>query len=191
MWLTGFDAPCAHTMYVDKPMHGHGLMQAIARVNRVFKQKPGGLIVDYIGIGDALKQALRTYTQSGGQGKTTIDAAEAIAALQKHYELCCDMLHGLDYTKWTTGTAAERATLPQLAQEHILGQDDGKTRWMAHVSNLSKASPCALRLTMRWKFAKTSRSFRSCRQCSGSIPRQERLEPNWIMLSGSWYPRPW
>ncbi|HIK92664.1 MAG TPA: type I restriction endonuclease subunit R, partial [Planctomycetes bacterium] len=139
MWLTGFDAPCAHTMYVDKPMHGHGLMQAIARVNRVFKQKPGGLIVDYIGIGDALKQALRTYTQSGGQGKTTIDAAEAVAALQKHYELCCDMLHGLDYTKWTTGTPAERATLPQLAQEHILGQDDGKTRWMAHVSNLSKA----------------------------------------------------
>jgi len=139
MWLTGFDAPCAHTMYIDKPMQGHGLMQAIARVNRVYGQKPGGLIVDYIGIGDALKQALRTYTESGGQGKTTIDSAEAIAALQKHYEQCCDMLHGLDYARWTKGTPAERATLPQLAQEHILQQDDGKARWMAHVSNLSKA----------------------------------------------------
>lgn len=139
MWLTGFDAPCAHTMYIDKPMQGHGLMQAIARVNRVFGQKPGGLIVDYLGIGDALKNALRTYTESGGQGQTTINAAEAIAALQKHYEQCCDMLHGLDYSKWVSGTASERSTLPQLAQEHILGQDDGKSRWMAHVNNLSKA----------------------------------------------------
>ena len=139
MWLTGFDAPCAHTMYIDKPMQGHGLMQAIARVNRVFGQKPGGLIVDYIGIGDALKNALRTYTESGGQGQTTIDTSEAIAALQKHYEQCCDMLHGLDYSKWISGTASERSTLPQLAQEHILQQDDGKPRWMAHVNNLSKA----------------------------------------------------
>jgi type I restriction enzyme R subunit len=139
MWLTGFDAPCAHTMYIDKPMQGHGLMQAIARVNRVFGQKPGGLIVDYLGIGDALKKALKTYTESGGQGQTTIDLAEAIAALQKHYEQCCDMLHGLNWSKWTTGTPSERATLPQIAQEHILEQDDGKSRWLTHVGNLSKA----------------------------------------------------
>ena len=139
MWLTGFDCPCAHTMYVDKPMQGHGLMQAIARVNRVFGQKPGGLIVDYLGIGDSLQQALRTYTESGGEGKTTVDVSEAVAALQKQYELCCDMMHALDWSKWISGTPAERATLPQLAQEHILEQEDGKARWLAHVGNLSKA----------------------------------------------------
>ncbi|MCU0713270.1 MAG: type I restriction endonuclease subunit R [Pirellula sp.] len=139
MWLTGFDCPSAHTMYIDKPMQGHGLMQAIARVNRVFGQKTGGLIVDYLGIGDSLQQALRTYTESGGEGKTTIDLAEAIAALQKQYELCCDMLHGLDWTKWVTGTPSEQATLPQLAQEHILEQEDGKSRWQTHVSKLSQA----------------------------------------------------
>ncbi len=126
-------------MYIDKPMQGHGLMQAIARVNRVFGQKPGGLIVDYLGIGDSLQKALRTYTESGGQGQTTIDLSEAIAALQKHYEQCGDMLHGLDCSKWTTGTPSERATLPQIAQEHILEQDDGKARWLTHVGNLSKA----------------------------------------------------
>ena len=139
MWLTGFDAPCAHTMYIDKPMQGHGLMQAIARVNRVFGQKPGGLIVDYLGIGDSLQKALRTYTESGGQGQTTIDLSEAIAALQKHYEQCGDMLHGLDWSQWTSGTPSERATVPQIAQEHILEQDDGKARWLTHVGNLSKA----------------------------------------------------
>jgi type I restriction enzyme R subunit len=139
MWLTGFDCPSAHTMYVDKLMQGHGLMQAIARVNRVFGQKPGGLIVDYIGIGDSLQRALRTYTESGGEGKTTVDVSEAIAALQKHYEQCCDLLHGLDWSTWETGTAAQRATLPQLAQEHILEQDDGKARWQAHVGKLSQA----------------------------------------------------
>ena len=79
MWLTGFDAPCLHTMYVDKPMRGHGLMQAIARVNRVFKDKPGGLVVDYLGLADELKQALATYTESGGTGKTAIDQEEAVA----------------------------------------------------------------------------------------------------------------
>ncbi|MCA8989308.1 MAG: type I restriction endonuclease subunit R, partial [Planctomycetaceae bacterium] len=139
MWLTGFDCPSAHTMYIDKPMQGHGLMQAIARVNRVFGKKPGGLIVDYLGIGDSLQLALRTYTESGGEGKTTIDLSEAVAALQKHYEQCCDMLHGLDWSAWENGTPSQRATLPQLAQEHILDQDDGKSRWQAHVGKLSQA----------------------------------------------------
>ena len=139
MWLTGFDAPSLHTMYIDKPMQGHGLMQAIARVNRVYKEKPGGLVVDYLGIGDSLKKALRTYTESGGSGQTTIDTAEAVAALQKHYEQCCDMLHGFDWSKWESGSPAEQATLPVTAQEHILAQEDGKARWMSIVGNLSSA----------------------------------------------------
>jgi len=139
MWLTGFDAPSLHTMYIDKPMQGHGLMQAIARVNRVFKEKPGGLVVDYLGIGDSLKQALRTYTESGGKGETMIDTAEAVAALQKQYEICCDMLHGFDWSAWTSGTPADRMSLPIAAQEHILDQNDGKQLWLGHVSALSQA----------------------------------------------------
>ena len=139
MWLTGFDAPSLHTMYVDKPMQGHGLMQAIARVNRVFGDKDGGLVVDYLGIGQSLQQALRTYTESGGKGQTTIDAADAIAALQKHYEQCCDMLHGFDRSKWATGTATERTTLPQAAADFLLDREDGKARWLAHVDRLSRA----------------------------------------------------
>src|SRR5581483_403854 len=88
MWLTGFDAPSLHTMYVDKPMRGHGLMQAIARVNRVFKDKPGGLIVDYLGLADELRQALAIYTESGGTGKAAFDQADAVALMLEHYEIC-------------------------------------------------------------------------------------------------------
>ncbi len=139
MWLTGFDAPSMHTMYIDKPMQGHGLMQAIARVNRVFKEKPGGLVVDYLGIGDSLKKALKTYTDSGGQGQTTIDTEAALEALRKHHEQCRDILHGFDWSKWTTGTPAERITLLQAGQDFILGEQDGKARWNAIVGNLSKA----------------------------------------------------
>jgi len=139
MWLTGFDAPSLHTMYIDKPMKGHGLMQAIARVNRVFKEKPGGLVVDYLGICDSLKEALGTYTESGGKGQTTIDTAEAVAALQKQYEVCRDMLHGVDWSKWASGTPADRTTIPVIAQEHILRQENGRQRWLAQVSALSQA----------------------------------------------------
>lgn len=139
MWLTGFDAPSMHTMYIDKPMQGHGLMQAIARVNRVFKEKKGGLVVDYLGVGDSLKKALKTYTESGGKGQTTIDTGAALAALRKHHEQCVDMLHGFDRSKWTTGNPAERISLLQAGQDHILGQEDGKARWIANVGNLSKA----------------------------------------------------
>ncbi len=96
MWLTGFDAPSLHTMYVDKPMRGHGLMQAIARVNRVFKDKPGGLVVDYLGLADELKQALANYTESGGTGKTAIDQEEAVAVMLEKYEICCGLFHGFD-----------------------------------------------------------------------------------------------
>jgi len=97
MWLTGFDAPSLHTMYADKPMRGHGLMQAIARVNRVFKDKPGGLVVDYLGLADELKKALATYTEAGGTGKTALDQAEAVAVMQEKYEVCLGLFHGFGW----------------------------------------------------------------------------------------------
>lgn len=139
MWLTGFDAPCLHTMYLDKPMQGHGLMQAIARVNRVFRDKPGGLVVDYLGIGDSLKAAMRTYTESGGQGKTTIDTTQAVTALLRQYEICCDMLHGFDWKAWHGGKPTDMVSLPVAAQDFLLDQENGKQRWLAGVSGLSKA----------------------------------------------------
>lgn len=139
MWLTGFDAPCLHTMYVDKPMHGHGLMQAIARVNRVFRDKPGGLVVDYLGLADQLKYALSVYTESGGKGSPTYNTADAIAAMMEKYGVATSMLHGVDWGKWTTGTGVERLQLIPVGQEKVLAQDDGKRRFMAVVSDLSKA----------------------------------------------------
>lgn len=139
MWLTGFDAPCLHTMYADKPMQGHGLMQAIARVNRVFRDKPGGLVVDYLGLADQLKRALSVYTESGGKGSPTYDTAQAIAVMQEKHEVACDMLHGLDWSKWTTGTSTERLELIPEGQEHILEQEDGKKRFVPLVSQLSQA----------------------------------------------------
>lgn len=139
MWLTGFDAPCLHTMYADKPMRGHGLMQAIARVNRVFRDKPGGLVVDYLGLADQLKQALATYTESGGKGDPTYDTRQAIAVMLEKHGVSCDMLHGFDWAKWTTGTAAQRLALLPAGQEHILEQEDGKKRWIQVVTELSRA----------------------------------------------------
>jgi type I restriction enzyme R subunit len=123
MWLTGFDAPRLHTMYIDKPMRGHGLMQAIARVNRVFKDKPGGLVVDYLGLAQELKQALATYTESGGSGRTALDQAEAVALMVEKHEVCCGLFHGFDWSKWTTGMPQERLGLLPPAQEHILERD--------------------------------------------------------------------
>jgi len=139
MWLTGFDAPCLHTMYADKPMQGHGLMQAIARVNRVFRDKPGGLVVDYLGLADQLKQALVTYTESGGQGDPTFDTAQAIAVMLEKHGIACDMMHGFDWAKWTSGTPSERLKLIPAGQEHILEQEDGKQRWVQVVTELSCA----------------------------------------------------
>ena len=139
MWLTGFDAPSLHTLYVDKPMRGHGLMQAIARVNRVFKDKPGGLVVDYLGLAQDLKQALATYTQSGGTGHTAVDQAEAVAVMKEKYDVCRGLLHGFDRTVWTTGTPQQRLNLLPAAQEHILAQQDGKERFLNAVRELSQA----------------------------------------------------
>ena len=144
MWLTGFDAPSLHTMYVDKPMRGHGLMQAIARVNRVFRDKPGGLVVDYLGLADELKQALATYTQSGGKGETAIDQAEAVAVLQEKHEICCGIFHGFDRSAWVSGTPAQRLSLLPAAQEHVLAQQDGKERFLKVVAELSKAFALAV-----------------------------------------------
>ncbi len=144
MWLTGFDAPSLHTMYVDKPMRGHGLMQAIARVNRVFKDQPGGLVVDYLGLADELKQALATYTESGGTGKTAIDQAEAVAALLKHFEICSGLFHGFSWSRWTTGTPQDRLSLLAAAQEHILAQPDGKARLLRAVTDLSRSFALAV-----------------------------------------------
>ncbi|MGX0136300.1 type I restriction endonuclease subunit R [Cupriavidus metallidurans] len=135
MWLTGFDAPCMHTMYIDKPMRGHNLMQAIARVNRVFKDKPGGLVVDYIGIANELKAALATYTQAHGRGRPTIDAHEALAVLAEKMDVLHAMLHGVDYTAFRTQAWQ---LLPAVAN-HVLGQDDGKKRFADTVLMASKA----------------------------------------------------
>ncbi|MBE2252434.1 MAG: type I restriction endonuclease subunit R [Myxococcus sp.] len=144
MWLTGFDAPCMHTMYIDKPMQGHGLMQAIARVNRVFRDKPGGLVVDYLGLADQLKKALHTYTESGGQGETAIDQAEAVGLMLERHEVCVGIFHGFAWTAWTKGKPAERLTLLPAAQEHVLAQDGGKERFLQAVSELSKAFALAV-----------------------------------------------
>lgn len=139
MWLTGFDVPCLHTMYVDKPMRGHGLMQAIARVNRVFRDKPGGLVVDYLGLADQLRNALAAYTESGGTGKTAINQAEAVALMLEKYEICLGMFHGFDWSAWKTGKAASQLAVLPSAQEHILKQEDGKARLVKTVVELSKA----------------------------------------------------
>ncbi|MHB0971548.1 MAG: type I restriction endonuclease subunit R [Thermoanaerobaculia bacterium] len=144
MWLTGFDAPSLHTMYVDKPMRGHGLMQAIARVNRVFKDKPGGLVVDYLGLADELKKALATYTESGGKGETAIDQNEAVAVMIEKYEICRGLFHGFDYTIGITGNAQQRLSLLPLAQEHILALEDGKSRLLRAVTELSQAFALAV-----------------------------------------------
>ena len=135
MWLTGFDAPCMHTMYVDKPMKGHNLMQAIARVNRVFKDKPGGLVVDYIGIANELKAALKDYTQAKGKGKPTIAAEDALAVLLEKMDVLHDMLHGFDYTAFRTQAWQ---LLPGVAN-HILGLEEGKKRFADTVLAASKA----------------------------------------------------
>ena len=139
MWLTGFDAPCLHTMYADKPMQGHSLMQAIARVNRVFRDKPGGLVVDYLGLADQLKKALVTYTESGGLGNPTFDTAQAIRLMLEKHGIACDIMHGFNWDKWTTGKPTERLALIPAGQEHILEQDDGKKRWVQVVTELSRA----------------------------------------------------
>ncbi len=135
MWLTGFDAPCVHTLYVDKPMKGHNLMQAIARVNRVFKDKQGGLVVDYIGIANDLKHALKEYSASQGRGRPTVDANEAYAVLAEQLDILRAMLHGFDYAHFLHGGHKVLAG----AANHVLGHKDGKQRWADHALAMSRA----------------------------------------------------
>jgi len=135
MWLTGFDAPSLHTIYIDKPMRSHNLMQAIARVNRVFRDKKGGLVVDYIGIANELRHALKTYTNAGGKGKGAIDTAEALAEMLKRLEIVQNMFHGFDYSEYRT--RAHQLLAP--AANHILGLEEGKKRYFDEVLALSKA----------------------------------------------------
>ncbi|WP_134584984.1 type I restriction endonuclease subunit R [Pseudomonas aeruginosa] len=135
MWLTGFDAPCVHTLYVDKPMKGHNLMQAIARVNRVFKDKQGGLVVDYIGIANELKAALKEYTASKGRGRPTVDAHEAYAVLEEKLDVLRSLLHGFDYGDFLIGGHKLLAG----AANHVLGLKDGKKRFADNALAMSKA----------------------------------------------------
>ena len=135
MWLTGFDAPCVHTLYVDKPMKGHNLMQAIARVNRVFKDKQGGLVVDYIGIANELKAALKEYTASKGRGRPTVDAHEAYAVLEEKLDVLRSLLYGFDYGDYLTGGHKLLAG----AANHVLGLEDGKKRFADNALAMSKA----------------------------------------------------
>jgi type I restriction enzyme, R subunit len=144
MWLTGFDCPSLHTMYVDKPMRGHGLMQAIARVNRVFKDKPGGLVVDYLGLADQLKRALADYTEAGGRGKAAINQEEAVAVMLEKFEVVVSMFHGFDYPSILKAEPASRIAGIAAAMERILQLEDGKKRYLSEVTALSKAFALAV-----------------------------------------------
>ena len=139
MWLTGFDAPCLNTLYVDKPMSGHNLMQAIARVNRVFKDKEGGLIVDYLGIAQDLKKALSIYTASGGKGKIEFNQEEAVAKMEEFYDIVVDLFDKFDYKKFFNLEPRQKLTFLLDATDYVLGLDNGKDRFSSNVSNLSKA----------------------------------------------------
>ncbi|MCX7782499.1 MAG: type I restriction endonuclease subunit R [Meiothermus sp.] len=139
MWLTGLDVPSLHTMYLDKPMKGHNLMQAIARVNRVFKDKPGGLVVDYIGIANSLREALAVYTQSGGQGQPVLDQDLALRAFEEKLSVCRGLFHGFDYSDFVEGSPADKLALLPNAQDFVLGLRDGLERFQKAATELSKA----------------------------------------------------
>ncbi len=138
MWLTGFDVPCLHTMYIDKLMKGHTLMQAIARVNRVFKDKPGGLIVDYIGIGNALKEALSFYSGAGGKGRPAETEEKAVGMLLEKIEVVRQMFHGINIKKFFTSSTSEKLSIILQAEEHILGLEKGKERFIRESTILSR-----------------------------------------------------
>ncbi len=144
MWLTGFDVPSMHTMYLDKPLKGHNLMQAIARVNRVYPGKEGGLVVDYLGVAAALRDALETYTRSGGEGTPTLDINEAVAEMKRRYEIVRDLFHGFDYMRYFTADTRQQLQIILDAQEHILSTENGEKRLKQHVVELGKAFALAM-----------------------------------------------
>jgi type I restriction enzyme R subunit len=139
MWLTGFDAPVLHTLYLDKDMSGHNLMQAIARVNRVFRDKPGGLIVDYVPVTGNLKEALKTYTENKGNGKITEDFEDAVHVMLTKYEIVQQMYHNYDYSEYFTANTARKLDIILEAEDHILSLENGKERYLKEVTTLSKA----------------------------------------------------
>lgn len=144
MWLTGFDAPSMHTLYIDKPMKGHNLMQAIARVNRVYKDKPGGLVVDYLGIASDLKKALSFYSDSGGKGDPTILQEQAVQLMLEKLEVVSNMYHGFNYEGYFQAGTSQKLSMILAAEEHILGLEDGKKRYINEVNSLSKAFAIAI-----------------------------------------------
>lgn len=144
MWLTGFDVPCLHTMYIDKPMKGHNLMQAIARVNRVYKDKPGGLIVDYLGIASDLKKALSFYSDAGGKGDPTILQEQAVELMLEKLEVVSNMFHNFAYEEYFEAETSKKLSIILSAEEHILGLEDGKKRYINEVTALSKSFAIAI-----------------------------------------------
>lgn len=144
MWLTGFDAPCLHTLYIDKPMQGHNLMQAIARVNRVYKDKPGGLVVDYLGIASDLKKALSFYSDSGGKGDPTLQQEQAVEIMLEKLEVISQMFHGLEYENYFEADTSGKLSWILRAEDFILGVDDGKKRFVNEVTALGKAFAIAI-----------------------------------------------
>lgn len=144
MWLTGFDVPCLHTLYIDKPMQGHNLMQAIARVNRVYKDKPGGLVVDYLGIASDLKKALSFYSDANGKGNPTEQQENAVLLMEEKLEVVQQILEGLDYSHYFTADVSAKLSLILQAEDYILGLEDGKKRFVNEVNSLSKSFAIAI-----------------------------------------------
>lgn len=144
MWLTGFDAPSMHTLYIDKPMKGHNLMQAIARVNRVYKDKPGGLVVDYLGIAAELKEALSFYSDAGGKGDPTLAQEQAVSLMLEKLEVVSAMFHGFAYENYFEADTSRKLSLILEAEEHILGLDEGRKRYINEVTALSQAFAIAI-----------------------------------------------
>lgn len=144
MWLTGFDAPSMHTLYIDKPMKGHNLMQAIARVNRIYLDKPGGLVVDYLGIASDLKEALSFYSDAGGKGDPTLLQEQAVQLMLEKIEVVSNMYHGFPYENYFVADTAQKLSLILAAEEHILGLDEGKKRYINQVTALSQVFAIAI-----------------------------------------------
>ncbi|MBU0996251.1 MAG: type I restriction endonuclease subunit R [Proteobacteria bacterium] len=144
MWLTGFDVPSLHTLYIDKPMKGHNLMQAIARVNRVYKDKPGGLVVDYLGIASDLKKALSFYSDSGGKGDPAIAQEKAVQLMLEKLEVVSQMFHGFPYEEYVGADTGKKLSIILSAEDHILGLENGKKRYINEVNTLSQAFSIAI-----------------------------------------------
>lgn len=146
MWQTGFDVPCLMTMYLDKPMKDHTLMQAIARVNRVFGEKPGGLIVDYLGLGNELRKALAAYVENNGRGRPAVDQHAAVHVLKEKMDIVRGLLFGLDYTPYFTGDSTVRLTVLAMSEDHVLGLEDGSKRYLDAMAALTRAFALAVPL---------------------------------------------